>query len=62
MRGTPLDTVVTFTLEPVEGGTRLKLVHSGFDLPRNDTAYRNMQGGWTKIFPRIGDVTFEEVR
>lgn len=60
--GSPLDTVVTFTLEPVKGGTRLTLVHSGFHLPRNETAYRNMQGGWTKILPRIGDVTGEEAR
>jgi Activator of Hsp90 ATPase homolog 1-like protein len=45
---------VTFTLEKVEGGTRLRLVHSGFVLPRNDTAYRNMSGGWNKVVPRIG--------
>ena len=28
--GAPLDTVVTFTLAKVDGGTRLSLVHSGF--------------------------------
>jgi uncharacterized protein YndB with AHSA1/START domain len=27
---TQLDTLVTFTLEPAEGGTRLRLEHSGF--------------------------------
>jgi len=26
-----LDTLVTFTLEPAEGGTRLRLEHAGFD-------------------------------
>ncbi|MGK6354183.1 SRPBCC family protein [Sphingomonas sp. DT-207] len=57
--GSPLDTIVTFTLEPVEGGTRLRLVHSGFVLPTNDSAYRNMSGGWTKVVPRIGEVTGE---
>ena len=51
--GSPLDTVVTFTLESIEGATRLRLVHSGFKLPRNDTAYRNMSGGWNKVIPRI---------
>ena len=57
--GAPLDTVVTFTLKKVEGGTRLRLVHSGFVLPRNDTAYRNMSGGWNKVVPRIGAITGE---
>ena len=58
--GSLLDTVVTFTLEAAEGGTRLKLVHSGFVLPRNDTAYERMSGGWLKVVPRIGAVTGEE--
>lgn len=58
--GSLLDTVVTFTLEEAEGGTRLKLVHSGFVLPRNDTAYERMSGGWMKVVPRIGEVTGEE--
>ncbi|GAH39864.1 unnamed protein product, partial [marine sediment metagenome] len=40
--GSPLDTVVTFTLTKVQGGTRLRLVHSGFVLPTNDTAFKNM--------------------
>ena len=57
--GARLDTVVTFTLKKVEGGTRLRLVHSGFVLPRNDTAYRNMSGGWNKVVPRIGAITGE---
>ena len=57
--GSPLDTVVTFTLAKVDGGTRLRLVHSGFILPRNDSAYRTMSGGWTKVVPRIGAVTGE---
>ena len=57
--GAPLDTVVTFTLKKVDGGTRLRLVHSGFVLPRNDTAYRNMSGGWNKVVPRIGAITGE---
>lgn len=58
--GSRLDTIVTFTLEEVDGGTRLRVVHSGFVLPRNETAYRNMSGGWTEVIGRIGAVTEEE--
>jgi uncharacterized protein YndB with AHSA1/START domain len=58
--GAPLDTLVTFTLEKVEGGTRLRLVHSGFVLPRNETAYRGMSGGWMKVVPRIGEISGEQ--
>ncbi len=58
--GSLLDTVVTLTLEPVEGGTRLRVVHSGFDLPRNETAYRNMSGGWSGVVARIGEISSEQ--
>jgi uncharacterized protein YndB with AHSA1/START domain len=59
--GSLLDTVVTLTLEPAEGGTRLRVVHAGFDLPRNETAYRNMSGGWTGVVTRIRGITDEEI-
>ncbi len=59
--GSKLDTLVTFTLEKVDGGTRLRLVHSGFELPRNETAYRNMSGGWTQVVPRIAEISAEHV-
>lgn len=55
--GSKLDTIVSFTLTPVDGGTRLQLVHSGFVLPRNETAYRNMGSGWKTVIGRLGDVT-----
>ncbi len=58
--GSRLDTLVTFTLEAVEGGTRLRMIHSGFELPRNDSAYQNMSGGWTKVVPRIGALAGEQ--
>ena len=58
--GSRLDTVVTFTLDEVDGGTRLRVVHSGFVLPRNETAYRNMSGGWSQVVGRIAAVTEEE--
>lgn len=54
--GAPLDTVVTWTLSHVEGGTRLRLVHSGFVVPRNDSALKTMSGGWAKVVPRIGEI------
>lgn len=54
--GSRLDTVVTFTLTPEAGGTRLRLVHSGFERPRNETAYRNMSEGWVKVVARLGAV------
>lgn len=52
--GSRLDTVVTFTLEPVAGGTRLRLVHAGFELPRNGVAYKNMGEGWKKVVVKLG--------
>ena len=58
--GSRLDTVVTFTLSRVEAGTRLRLVHSGFVLPKNDTAFTNMGGGWKKVVPSIGAIAAEQ--
>ncbi|MBP1871190.1 uncharacterized protein YndB with AHSA1/START domain [Ensifer adhaerens] len=58
--GSRLDTVVTWTLSEVDNGTRLRLVHSGFVTPRNDTAYKNMSQGWKKVLSQIGTVTAEE--
>jgi uncharacterized protein YndB with AHSA1/START domain len=52
--GSPLDTVVTFILSRVANGTRLRLVHSGFLLPRNETAFRSMGEGWKKVVQTIG--------
>ena len=51
--GSRLDTVVTWTLSKAENGTRLRLVHSGFVLPRNDTAFTNMGEGWKKVVKNI---------
>jgi len=54
--GAPLDTIVTWTLTPSKSGTRLRLVHSGFVLPRNEGAYRNMGEGWKQIVKSIDTV------
>lgn len=51
--GSKLDTVVTWTLEPVAEGTRVRLVHSGFELPKNEVAFRNMGDGWKVVVPRL---------
>ncbi len=54
--GSELDSVVTWTLEPVGSGTRLKLVHSGFRSPENDFAYDVMRSGWGRIMARIAEI------
>jgi uncharacterized protein YndB with AHSA1/START domain len=58
--GAPLDTVVTFTLSRVANGTRLRAVHSGFVLPGNEAAFKNMGEGWKKVVPRIGAMAGEQ--
>ena len=58
--GSKLETVVTFTLASDAAGTRLRLVHSGFVLPKNDSAYRNMSEGWKKVVQRLDMVVAEE--
>lgn len=58
--GSKLETLVTFVLAHAEGGTRLRLIHSGFVLPDNDTAYRNMSQGWKKVVSNLDRVVAEE--
>jgi uncharacterized protein YndB with AHSA1/START domain len=58
--GSRLDTVVTFILSRAENGTRLRLVHSGFMLPKNDAAFKNMSEGWKKVVQRLGAITDEQ--
>lgn len=58
--GSLLDTVVTWTLSRVGNGTRLRLVHSGFVLPRNDTAYKNMGEGWKKVVRNLDGIAREQ--
>lgn len=58
--GAPLDTVVTWSLTPVEAGTRIRLVHAGFVLPRNESAYTIMSGGWKKVVRKLDEISGEE--
>jgi uncharacterized protein YndB with AHSA1/START domain len=57
--GARLNTIVTFTLSRVAGGTRLRLVHSGFVLPKNETAFTNMSQGWKKVVGRLEAIATE---
>jgi uncharacterized protein YndB with AHSA1/START domain len=58
--GSPLDTVVSFTLSRVAEGTRVRLVHSGFVLPKNDTAFRTMGEGWKKVVRNLDAIAAEQ--
>ena len=57
--GSVLDSVATWTLEPAPGGTRVRLVHSGFRSPQNDIAYDAMNGGWGRVMQGISRVAAE---
>jgi uncharacterized protein YndB with AHSA1/START domain len=48
-----LDTIVTWTLTPLDSGTRLRLVHSGFVMPKNEAVYRNINAGWSGLIPKL---------
>jgi uncharacterized protein YndB with AHSA1/START domain len=58
--GSLLDTVVTWTLSKVEKGTRLRLVHSGFVMPQNESALKIMGEGWKKVIGTIDSIAGEE--
>jgi uncharacterized protein YndB with AHSA1/START domain len=58
--GSPLDTVVTWTLVRVQTGTRVRVVHSGFVTPKNDTAFKNMSEGWKKVLRNLNTVVGEK--
>jgi uncharacterized protein YndB with AHSA1/START domain len=57
--GSRLDSVVTWRLTPVPGGTRLRLVHAGFRSPENDAAFDAMSPGWGRVMVGIDRVAAE---
>ena len=59
--GSRLETVVTWTLTRVDQGTRVRMVHAGFVLPRNDTAFRGMSEGWKTVLQRLEAIAGEDV-
>jgi uncharacterized protein YndB with AHSA1/START domain len=58
--GSKLDTVVAWTLSRTANGTRIRLVHAGFVVPRNQTAFETMGSGWKKVVPSIGRIAEEQ--
>jgi len=44
-----LGSVVLFTLTPAEGGTQVRMEHSGFR-PDQEAAYKGATYGWQKFF------------
>ena len=50
-----LDSVVTLTLTPAEGGTLVRMVQDGFR-PENEMGYQAMSGGWKRIVARLAEV------
>jgi uncharacterized protein YndB with AHSA1/START domain len=50
-----LDTTITWRLEPEGTGTRLILVHEGFNLdtPMGLQAFNGMKGGWPNVLARL---------
>lgn len=48
-----LDSVVTWTLTPADGGTRVVLEHTGFKGLKNYISYLIMNKGWLKIAKRL---------
>jgi uncharacterized protein YndB with AHSA1/START domain len=57
--GSALDTVVTWTLAPVAGGTHLRMVHAGFRSPDHDFAFDAMTPGWGRILQSLPRVIAE---
>jgi uncharacterized protein YndB with AHSA1/START domain len=51
--GSRLETVVTWTLTKVDGGVRVRMVHSGFRTPNNDFAFKKMSEGWPKVVQSV---------
>jgi hypothetical protein len=43
----------------VAEGTRVRLVHAGFAIPRNEGAYRSMSDGWKKVVHSFDDIANE---
>lgn len=58
--GSKLDTIVSWHLSATESGTRLRLVHSGFVVPKNETAYTNLGKGWKVCLERVAGIATEQ--
>jgi uncharacterized protein YndB with AHSA1/START domain len=47
-----LRSIVTWTLTPVDGGTHVRMEHSGFE-PKDEAGYRAMSGGWPRVLEAL---------
>jgi uncharacterized protein YndB with AHSA1/START domain len=54
--GSALDSVVEWVLNPEPGGTRVRLLHSGFG-PRNEMAFEAMSMGWPRGLERLEQIS-----
>jgi len=54
--GSLLDSIVTWTLTPRDGGTHVRMEHDGFRLPANQSAYEAMSPGWSRIVERLAEI------
>ena len=54
-----IDTVVTWTLTPVDGGTHVRMEHSGFR-PKDEMGFQAMSGGWPRIVGGLERVAGEQ--
>jgi uncharacterized protein YndB with AHSA1/START domain len=48
--------LVTFFLEPSEGGTKLRLEHTGFIEGKDEQVFTGASYGWNEKLPKIADV------
>lgn len=49
-----LKTIVTWTLTPEGGGTRVRMEQAGFR-PEDEAGFQAMGGGWPRIVERLGE-------
>ncbi len=60
-RALGLESRVEFTLTPVEGGTRLRMEHSGFRA-NQEAAHKGAQYGWQRFIGNLERLLEEEVQ
>ncbi len=61
-RGSRLDTIVAWTLTLADAGTRVTMLHSGFQLTENQIACDAMRPGWRRAMRRLERVVKQEGR
>lgn len=54
-----LKSTVTWTLTPIDGGTRVRMEHSGFR-PQDEMGRQAMSGGWPRILGRLEQIAGEQ--